>query len=34
MTHPTIEKLMRKAIKKTGKLPVVQEINNFIRVEE
>jgi homoserine dehydrogenase len=33
MTHPTIEKSMREAIKETGQLPVVQEINNFIRVE-
>ena len=33
MTHPTIEKSMREAMKDTGQLPVVQEINNFIRVE-
>jgi homoserine dehydrogenase len=33
MTHPTIEKAMREAMKDTGELPVVQEINNFIRVE-
>jgi homoserine dehydrogenase len=33
MTHPAIEKSMRKALKDTEQLPVVQEISNFIRVE-
>lgn len=34
MTHPAMEKDMRKALRELGQLQVVNEINNCIRVEE
>ncbi len=34
MTHPANEALMQKALKEMGKLSVVKEISNFIRVED
>lgn len=34
MTHPAMEKAMQKALRELGKLEVVNEINNCIRVEE
>jgi len=34
MTHPAWEKAMQKALGELGKLAVVKEINNFIRVED
>ena len=34
MTHPALEKAMQKALRQLGKLEVVKEISNFIRVED
>src|SRR4030043_432826 len=34
MTHPALEKAMQKAPRELGKLEVVKEISNFIRVED
>ena len=34
MTHPAMEKAMQKALRELGRLEVVNEINNCIRVEE
>ncbi len=34
MTHPSKEKAMQEALSQLKKLPVVQEISNFVRVEE
>ncbi|OGO17705.1 MAG: homoserine dehydrogenase [Chloroflexi bacterium RBG_16_50_11] len=34
MTHPALEKAMQKALRELGKLEVVKEVSNFIRVED